>query len=79
MIWFVSIIGYLLVGFIMSIIWHLLDWADIRDDLMVLSFMMAWPLIVAMVIICGVFKILGYITTKLGVGVVCIIKRWSKK
>lgn len=79
MIWIVLTIVYVLIGFILAIVWDYLDWADIHEELMVLAFMMTWPLIVAMVIICGVFKILGYITTKLGVGAVHLLKRWVEK
>lgn len=79
MIWIALTIVYILIGFVLAIVWDFIGWSSIRDDLMVLAFMMAWPLIVAMVIICGVFKILGDITTKLGVGAVHLLKRWAEK
>ena len=79
MIWFVSIVGYLIIGFIAAVVVHFLDLSDIHEDLMVLAFMVAWPLIIVGAFLIWTFLSLGTITTKLGDYVVRIIKRRSKK
>lgn len=75
MIWFVSIIGYLLVGFVLAIVWDRFDWADISDSFMPMAFMVGWPLIVFIAIIIGILVPLDKALSRLGEKIVNSIKR----
>lgn len=79
MIWVLSIVAYLLIGFVLSVVVSLLDWVDIDEELMVLAFMLAWPIIILLAILIVVFGALGKVTTGLGVYIVNTIKGWSNK
>ena len=79
MIWVLATIVYVLIGFVMSVVISLLGWVDIDEELMVLTFMLAWPIIVLLAILIVAFVALGKVTTGLGAYIVNTIKRWSEK
>lgn len=79
MIWFALIVVYLFVGFGLAVVWHLLDWSDVTEDFMVLTFMIAWPLIVVIYLVCAISIPIEKMTTRLAKNAVNTIKRWSKK
>lgn len=79
MIYIVSIITYVVIGFILAIVWALFDWADISDGFMPMAFMVGWPLIVFITFITAIFVPFGKALSRLGEKIVRILKRWSKK
>lgn len=79
MIWVLATIVYVLIGFVMSVVISLLGWVDIDEELMVLTFMLAWPILVLLAILIVTFVALGKVTTGLGAYIVNTIKRRSEK
>lgn len=73
------VLGYLLVGFIVGIIWHLLDWSDATEEFMIMTFMIAWPIIVVIYLICAISIPIEKATNRLAKKVINTIKGWTNK
>ena len=73
------ILGYLLVGFVVGIIWHLLDWSDATDEFMIMTFMIAWPIIIVIYLICTISIPIEKAINRLARNVIKTIKGWTNK